>query len=63
MGEGHRTGQTPEGGDCPAAVSQQSIPMRQRHVLTWDAAGCGGRSSRYMAARSDRVKLTVRCGG
>jgi hypothetical protein len=61
--DGHRSEQTPEGGDCLAAVLQRSMSMRQRRVPTWDAAGFGGRSSRNTAARPDRLQRTVRWGG
>lgn len=62
--DGHRSGQTPEVGECPAAAVQQSLPMlHQSRVPTWDVAGFGGCSSRYTAARPDRLQRTVRWGG
>jgi hypothetical protein len=62
--DGHRSGQTPEVGECPAAAVQQSLPMlHQSRVPTWDVAGFGGCSSRYTEARPDRLQRTVRWGG
>jgi len=63
VGEGHRSGQTPEGGDYLAVVLQRSIPMHQRRVPTWGAAGCGGPKSRYTAAQLYRLQPIVRWGG